>query len=100
MTADEMRTHVVLPKALVKKIDARVGPRQRSKFIVDLTTREIANLELLEAAEAAAGALADHVPPEWESAEAIAQWVHDLRREESPRQERIRKLQDQAPQTS
>lgn len=101
MVTTETRTHVIMPTDLVRKIDARVGHRQRSKFIVSLAEREIARLELLEAATVAAGSLkgAD-VPPEWETSESAAQWVHDLRQEDLARQERLEKLRETPVETS
>lgn len=89
---DEMRTHVVLPKELVERIDARVGPRRRSRFIAELTTRELARLETLEAARAAAGSLPEGTVPEWDTDEDLVVWLRDLRRADDARQERLDRL--------
>ncbi len=95
MSATETRTHVIMPTDLLKKIDERVGPRRRSKFIVDLAQREIARLELLEAAKAAAGSLRDaDVPKGWETSDSAARWVHALRQEDLARQERLERLRE------
>lgn len=100
MTTTEIRTHVVMPTDLLRKIDARIGHRQRSKFIVALAEREMARLELLEAAEAAAGSLKGaNVPKEWETSESVAKWVHDLRQGDLARQERLDRLRESAPET-
>lgn len=90
MTTTETRTHVIMPTELLRKIDARVGQRRRSRFIVELAQREIARLELLEAALVAAGSLqgAD-LTPEWATSESVAQWVRDLRQDDLARQERL-----------
>ncbi len=101
MEVAETRTHVIMPTDLLRKIDARIGHRQRSKFIVDLAQREIARLELLEAAELVAGSLrTGDIPVEWATSESAARWVHDLRQEDLARQEALdalRETQTKAP---
>ena len=87
-----MRTHVILPKELVDKIDARVGRRRRSWFIAELTSRELARLELLEAARAAAGSVPEGKVPEWDTEESTAAWLRQLRRSDAARSERLEQI--------
>ncbi|MCC7019991.1 MAG: hypothetical protein IT332_09570 [Ardenticatenales bacterium] len=75
----EMRAHVIISKAMVKKIDRLVGQRKRSKFISDAVAHALAHLELLEAAEAAMGSGAGELRPWGDTPESIAKWVHDDR---------------------
>lgn len=71
------RTHVVIPSRVVSAIDAQVGKRKRSWFIVQAAERELRRLEQVKAVKAAAGAwqLADH--PEHRGGSAA--WVRNLR---------------------
>lgn len=92
MSVTEVRTHVIMPVELVEKIDKRVGHRRRSQFLTELAAREIARLELIEAAEAAVGALAKGTVPEWDSSESAARWVHEVRQADDERQERLERL--------
>jgi len=100
MATTETRTHVVMPADLVEKIDKRVGHRQRSRFLTEIAAREIARLELLDAAEAAAGSLQVGMVPEWDTSESAAKWVHDLRQEDDQRQERLDRSRQASPTTT
>ena len=73
------RAHVVMPDALLREIDARVGQRRRSEFIQDAIEEKLNRLERVEAFEQVAGSLKDVDIPGWETPEAAARWVHDLR---------------------
>lgn len=75
----DMRTHVIMSKAVVEKIDRLVGARRRSRFINDAVARELAHRELVEVARAAAGSGRGQPRPWGDTAESIAQWVHDDR---------------------
>jgi len=85
----DIRTHVVLPKDLVDTIDRLVGPRRRSRFLADAARREIAHLELVELACAAAGSAKGTPAPWGETSESIAQWVHDLRQDDLSRDDAL-----------
>jgi metal-responsive CopG/Arc/MetJ family transcriptional regulator len=74
-----MRIHVVIPDDIIRRIDALVGPRNRSRYIADAVLEKLKRDELLQAAEQMAGSLADADIPGWETSEAAARWVHDLR---------------------
>jgi metal-responsive CopG/Arc/MetJ family transcriptional regulator len=80
MVMTTIRTHVVLPKELVESIDRLVGHRHRSEFVAEAVAERLARRRRSMAAEAVAGSLADVDIPGWETSEAAAQWVRDLRR--------------------
>lgn len=71
------RTHVVIPSKVVSAIDAQVGKRRRSWFIVQAAERELRRLEQAKAVKAAAGAwrLEDHP----EHRRGVTAWVRKLR---------------------
>jgi metal-responsive CopG/Arc/MetJ family transcriptional regulator len=91
MSKEKMRTHVVIPKALVETIDELVGKRHRSEFLTEAAEKEVRRLKLIKAAERAGGSL-EHVDiPGWESSEAAAEWVRASRRSDDERLKRIYK---------
>lgn len=73
------RAHVVLSDDLLREVDARVGQRQRSEFIQEAIEEKLARLSRVEAFERVVGSLKNVETPGWETPEAAAQWVHDLR---------------------
>lgn len=83
MMGEMMRTHVLLPKELVARIDERVGPRRRSEFVVEALRRELDQLSLLELMEAAAdearNAPPDDDPPAWDAYPSSVAWVRAQR---------------------
>lgn len=74
------RVHIVLPDALLREIDARVGQRQRSAFIQEAIEEKLRREKLLESLDEMAGSLAGVDIPGWESSAAAAEWVRALRR--------------------
>lgn len=85
----DVRTHVILPKDIVAKIDRLVGQRKRSHFLADAARREIEHLELLEIARAAAGSARGAPRPWGDTSESIAKWVHDDRQASLARDEKL-----------
>lgn len=77
----DVRTHVILPEALVAEIDALVGQRRRSAFLAEVAAREVRRRHLLAILDrdSAAWNPADH--PDIEKAGGAAAWVRRLRRE-------------------
>jgi len=73
------RTHVVIPEEVVSAIDAAVGARRRSRFLVEAAKRELRRLAQAKALEAAAGAWKREHHPELEG--GAAAWVRSLRSE-------------------
>ena len=75
-----MRTHVVLPRAMVKAIDARVGKRERSQFLAEVVDRELKRQALMDLLKRP-GALIDSAKhPEWEN--GSAEWVRTMRQQD------------------
>ena len=85
MSKEIMRTHVVMPKALVETIDALVGKRRRSEFLTEAAEKEIRRLKLGKAAEKAGGSLEHVDTPGWETSESAAEWVRASRRADDER---------------
>jgi hypothetical protein len=54
-----MRLHIQLPDELVAELDARVGARQRSPFLVGLIRRALADDRRWDELEAAIGSIDD-----------------------------------------
>lgn len=73
------RTHVVLPSGVISAIDAAVGRRGRSRFILHAAERELKRLSQVKALRAAAGRWADRDHPELR--DGSASWVKRIRSE-------------------
>lgn len=80
MVRESVRAHVLLPKDVVAAVDAIVGKRQRSRFILEAVEQKLLNARQLKALREGAGALADYDNPDWATPEKTSQWVHDMRR--------------------
>ena len=83
MRSASHRTHVVIPKNVVTAIDAVVGARGRSRFLVEASERELRRLAQSKALVGAAGAWKPEDHPELEK--GAAAWVRSLRSEGEPR---------------
>ncbi len=72
------RAHIVLPQDLIVEIDAAVGPRGRSAFLVETARAELRRRRLLRFLESETPAwTADHPEP----AGGTKAWVRALREE-------------------
>jgi hypothetical protein len=89
-----VRTHIVMPAKLAKDIDELVGPRGRSAFLVANAEREVKRRKLLALLESAEPIWKDEDHPEIVGV-GTATWVHNLRREQSARQEHLDKLAEE-----
>ena len=78
-----VRTHVILPEALVERVDSLVGKRRRSRFVEEAIREKLTRDAQTEALRAAAGALASYDYPEWSTPEATSAWVSALRRNDT-----------------
>lgn len=76
------RAHVLLPDDLVKEIDALVGPRGRSAFLVETARNEVRRLRLLKVLENNEPAWKEKNHPD--SIDS-ADWVRNLRGESEGR---------------
>ncbi len=81
------RAHIQLPQELVGEIDAMVGPRKRSAFLVETAKAEIRRRKLLEFLESDKPVWEDQDHPEL--AQGSAAWVRKLRREGRKRSDQI-----------
>lgn len=79
MRSASHRTHVVIPQNVVAAIDAVVGARGRSRFLVEAAERELRRLAQSKALEQAAGTWKREDHPELEK--GAAAWVRSLRTE-------------------
>jgi hypothetical protein len=76
-----MRAHIVVPDELIAEVDAQVGQRKRSRFIVEAIEEKLRNISALEAFDAVAGSLVGVDIPGWETPESATEWVRAMRRE-------------------
>jgi hypothetical protein len=87
------RAHILLPQDLVKEIDAIVGPRGRSAFLVETAREAIRRRRLLRFLESDTPAWKDANHPEL--ARGAGKWVRELRqdgeRKHTRKQQRAKK---------
>ena len=76
------RAHVVLPDDLIAELDELVGPRGRSEYIADALREKLLRERQRQALIASAGILADEDIPEWETSEAVIEWVSRGRKDD------------------
>ena len=77
------RAHVLLPQDLVREIDAIVGPRGRSAFLVETAREAVRRRKLLQVLESDSPGWKDADHPEL-SHGSVA-WVRKLRQESDTR---------------
>jgi hypothetical protein len=73
------RAHILLPEDLIREIDALVGPRGRSAFLVETARNAVRQQRLLRFLESKDPAWRDADHPEL--AQGSASWVRKLRGE-------------------
>lgn len=84
------RAHVLLPEDLLQEIDALVGPRGRSSFLVETARQEVRRQKLMHFLEGKDPAWEDKNHPEL--VEGAAAWVRKLRTESDVRSSSRRKI--------
>jgi hypothetical protein len=77
-----MRIHITLPDEIVANLDRRVGPRQRSGFIVRAVRAALEDEHRWELVESALGSIPSE-GHEWDQDPAA--WVHEGRRADTVR---------------
>lgn len=92
MLKEMMRTHVVIPREIVKTVDELVGRRLRSRFFAEAAREKLARIRLAGAAKKAVGSLADINVPGWETSESAAEWVRASRQEGNERLQRLHRV--------
>lgn len=85
----DVRTHVILPRAVIETIDRLVGQRGRSRFLVAAAQRELAHREMLEIAQQALGSGKGLERPWGQTPESITTWIEETRAEGTPRDEQL-----------
>lgn len=83
------RAHILLPQDLVREIDAIVGPRGRSAFLVETAREAVRRKKLLRFLESSDPAWKDADHPDL--ANGAAAWVRGLRQDNERRGERKRR---------
>ena len=83
------RAHILLPADLVKEIDAIVGPRGRSAFLVETAREAVKRRKLLRFLESDTPAWKEAGHPELASGSAA--WVRELRRESDAKRTKKRR---------
>ena len=73
------RAHIVLPETLLRDIDALVGPRNRSAFLVETAETEIRRRRLLQFLQTSEPVWRDEHHPEL--AQGPQAWVRSIRNE-------------------
>ncbi|HWY20214.1 MAG TPA: hypothetical protein VNX26_03280 [Candidatus Acidoferrum sp.] len=94
------RAHILIPGDLLREIDALVGPRGRSAFLLETARQEVQRRKLLHFLESEQPAWRAEDHPELQG--GAAAWVRQLRqesdkREASHRQDRARNLRRRHP---
>jgi metal-responsive CopG/Arc/MetJ family transcriptional regulator len=82
-------TPIRLPVDLLADLDSFVGKRQKSKFIIDATKKELLRLKQKKALQAAAGVFKAQDYPEFTTAADVSAWVRRLRDETEHRRREI-----------
>lgn len=77
------RAHILLPYDLVREIDAIVGPRGRSAFLLETAREAVRRRKLLQFLESDGPGWKDEDHPEL--AKGTVAWVRKLRRESDQR---------------
>lgn len=77
------RAHIIIPDELLQEIDALVGPRGRSAFLLETAREEVRRRKLLRFFENAEPAWRDMDHPELKQGSAA--WVRKLRSENEDR---------------
>lgn len=96
MGKDDVRAHIILPRAVVEDVDRLVGHRKRGRFMAEAVQEKLRREKVSAALDATAGILKDADIPEWETPEKTSAWVRELRREDDEATERKLRRWDEA----
>jgi len=73
------QTPIRFPVELLNEIDDYVGPRERSRFIIEAARKELIRLKQQTAIQNAKGVLKEGDYPEFASPDDVAGWVREIR---------------------
>ena len=76
-----VRTNLLLPKALVAEVDRYAGQRGRSRYVAEALRERVRRDRLREAASATAGAWSVADYPQFATSEDVVAWVRERRSE-------------------
>lgn len=76
-----VRTNLLLPKALVDEVDRFAGPRGRSRYVAEALEARLRRDRFKEVIERTAGVLKAEDYPEWSTSEKVVEWVRARRAE-------------------
>lgn len=93
MSMGAQRAHIVLPEDLLREIDALVGPRGRSAFLVETARAELRKRQLLNFLQNPEPAWTDEDHPDLVS-QGTDGWVKALRQQG---EERVRSRVEKGP---
>ncbi|KJR98563.1 MAG: hypothetical protein VR68_10370 [Peptococcaceae bacterium BRH_c4a] len=82
-------TPIRFPLDLLSDLDKHVGERQKSKFIIEATKKELLKLKQKKALQSASGIFKDRDYPEFADAEDVSSWVRKIRDETEARRREI-----------
>ena len=82
-------TPIRFPLDLLSDLDKHVGERQKSKFIIEATKKELLKLKQKKALQSASGIFIDRDYPEFADAEDVSSWVRKIRDETEARRREI-----------
>ncbi len=77
---EKRRTHVSIPEGIVIEIDALMGKRRRSEFLVQAAEKELVRHRQMTAVQAAAGAWNTEDYPELNTPKDVAAFVSKWRK--------------------
>jgi len=78
---EKQRTHVSIPEAILKEIDALVGQRRRSEFLVEAAVKELVRHRQMSALALAAGSWKAKDYPALSTDRGVKDCVRKMRRE-------------------
>lgn len=81
-----MRTHIVLPTALIKEVDTFVGNRKRSAFIQASVENELIRLRQRKAFTAAKGSWKNN--PQFRTKKQVERFIREMRDSAEDREKR------------
>ncbi|MCL5935102.1 MAG: hypothetical protein M1543_01185 [Firmicutes bacterium] len=82
-------TPIRFPVELLSDLDKYVGERQRSRFIIDATKKELFRVKQKKALQSAVGIFKEGDYPEFATADDVSTWVRKLREETEVRRREI-----------
>jgi len=79
MSDEKVKTHLILPRALLLEMDKVVSPRKRSEFVSVAAWEKLERLRLDRALEKAAGAWTSENHPELTTPLAVKRYLRQFR---------------------